>query len=238
MRKILLFFILLFTINAQSQNLQLHYDFGKDRKYLTSTFELFKLDKIGSTFIFIDFDYNLDKEKFPSLAYMEIARTFTVLNSPFSAHIEYNGGLMALQQGADPLALSINNAFLGGVEYGWLSSDFSKSFGLQVLYKYIAAKNPLSFQLTGVWNLDFHKGKFTLAGFADFWREDNLNFSLRNGQILSNPIGTKFVFMSEPQFWYNVTKQFSIGSEVEVGVNFGAIKGLEICPTMGVKWNI
>jgi len=32
---------------------------------------------------------------------------------------------------------------------------------------------PNSFQLTGVWYLDFAKGKLRFDGFADLWREKN-----------------------------------------------------------------
>ena len=49
----------------QAQNIQLHYDFGgalydKDlhgRPVLTSTVEMFKADKWGSTYFFVDMDY-------------------------------------------------------------------------------------------------------------------------------------------------------------------------------------
>ena len=57
----------------QAQNLQLHYDFWKGRQYLTSTVEMFKPDKHGSTFFFVDMDYDLSDAKV-KLAYWEIAR--------------------------------------------------------------------------------------------------------------------------------------------------------------------
>lgn len=50
---------------GKAQNVQLHYDFGgalydKDlhgRPVLTSTVEMFKADKWGSTYFFVDMDY-------------------------------------------------------------------------------------------------------------------------------------------------------------------------------------
>ena len=46
------------TIGAMAQtNLQVFYDFGKDRKQITTTFEMFKQDKWGDTFFFIDHDF-------------------------------------------------------------------------------------------------------------------------------------------------------------------------------------
>ena len=70
----------------QAQNLQLHFDprnslYG-DRidapiNYLTATFEMFKPDQWGSTFMFVDLDFNFD-ERNPGLAYAEIARAINL----------------------------------------------------------------------------------------------------------------------------------------------------------------
>lgn len=57
--------LLAVVICGKAQNVQLHYDFGgalydKDlhgRPVLTSTVEMFKADKWGSTYFFIDMDY-------------------------------------------------------------------------------------------------------------------------------------------------------------------------------------
>ena len=50
---------LAFSFAAKAQtNVQTFYDFGKDRKYVTTTFEMFKGDKFGDTFFFIDHYYN------------------------------------------------------------------------------------------------------------------------------------------------------------------------------------
>ena len=42
-------------------NAQLFYDFGSDRKFVTLTLEMFKQDKWGSTYFFVDHDFNYDK---------------------------------------------------------------------------------------------------------------------------------------------------------------------------------
>lgn len=42
-------------------NAQILYDFGNDRKYVTLTLEMFKQDKWGSTYFFVDHDFNYDK---------------------------------------------------------------------------------------------------------------------------------------------------------------------------------
>ncbi len=42
-------------------NAQVFYDFGSDRKFVTLTLEMFKQDKWGNTYFFVDHDFNYDK---------------------------------------------------------------------------------------------------------------------------------------------------------------------------------
>src|SRR5690606_41205685 len=74
--------------------------FGKDRKLITTTVEMFKPDKFGSTFFFIDMDYSSDARDVDnglSLAYWEIARAFKWNeNQKFMPRAEYNGGVLKL----------------------------------------------------------------------------------------------------------------------------------------------
>ncbi|MBP1677171.1 MAG: hypothetical protein H6Q20_1730 [Bacteroidetes bacterium] len=233
MKKVVIALLFFVSVASQAQtNLQVHYDLGKGRDYVTTTLEMFKPDKWGNTFFFVDVDYNGGTKNHPSLAYMEIARCLKFWDAPFSAHVEYNGGLFGLGSSYLP----INNAWLAGVDYGWHDKSFTKFLNLKLLYKTIQDKNDASFQITGVWTLNFFKNKLTLSGFADFWREDNVNFTNAQGDPIT-PTSTKFVFISEPQFWYNVTPNLSLGSEIEVASNFGSVNGLKVCPTLAAKWN-
>ena len=230
MKKILLLFLFLGTLSIYAQDVQLHYDLGKDRKYFTSTIEMFKPDKFGSTYFFIDMDYNVGDVKGVSMAYWEISRELKFWKTPLTWHVEYNGGFGQFISNDENHAFTINDAWLTGVAYEWNNSDFTKGFALQALYKYIRDKQNLSFQVTGVWQLFFFDKKLSLMGFADFWREDkDFNFD--------GTTDTKFIFLSEPQFWYNFTEHFSGGSEVELGNNFGSIKGFRVNPTVAVKYN-
>jgi hypothetical protein len=74
--------------------------------------------------------------------------------------------------------------------------------------------------------------KLTFDGFADFWREDNIVFDEND-----NPSETKYVFLTEPQIWYNFTENLSLGSEIELSSNFGTHKGFMVNPTLAAKWN-
>jgi hypothetical protein len=221
MKKFILSALILLPVLAKSQNIQLHYDMGKDRKYLTSTVEMFKPDKWGNTFFFIDMDYNANDNKGVSLAYFEIARCLKLGKSPFSLHVEYNGGFGA--GGNYAYSYAINNAWLGGLDYTWNNADFSKGFSLKALYKNIRQKDNGSFQLTGVWHANFLNNKVTFSGFADFWKEETAYGD--------------YIFLTEPQLWFNVTSNLSLGSEIELSNNFGGMDGFHVNPTIAGKWN-
>lgn len=220
MKKLILAVLVLVATVSQAQtNLQLHYDFTGGRNFLTSTIERFKPDANGSTFFFVDMNY--DKNG-PSEAYFEIARELKFWDGPFTAHVEYNGGLHS-QTGMN---FQINNAYLLGGSYSYNAKDFSKGFSFSAMYKLIQGNiEPHNFQLTGVWYMNFFKGKVSFTGFADFWREKSF-------------VNTTYTFLSEPQLWYNFNKTFSAGGEIEVGYNFANQAGLKVFPTLGVKCNL
>lgn len=226
-KKITFMLVLCACLGTYAQNIQMHYDFGhlmyddlEFRPKLTSTVEMFRPDKWGSTFFFVDMDYTADGV---TSAYWEIARELKFWEAPVSAHVEYNGGLAF-----------INNAYLFGPTYTFNSSDFTKGFSISAMYKYIQKNNsPNNFQLTATWYLHFVNQKLTFTGFADFWREEN---------PLAN---TSYVFLSEPQFWVNLNKfnfasddfNLSVGTEWELSNNFAGRRGFYFIPTFALKWS-
>jgi hypothetical protein len=225
---ILTLLLISMTPKVVAQNIQLHYDFG--RNAATTTVEMFRPDGGGSTFFFVDMDYTPKV----SGAYWEIAREFCFWQDSkvnwLSVHVEYNGGL-------NTVAGSFNNAILGGLTYSGHSKDWSKTWSLTASYKAIPGTIGLNgerqvnnFQITGVWNLDFFDHWLSFNGFADFWRE------ARPWQ------GTEYIFIAEPQLWVNLNKikgwdkiNLSLGTEVELSSNF-VQKGFSIMPTIAAKW--
>ena len=219
---------LLMAAGAQAQNIQVLYD--TDRGCVTSTVEMFRPDAYGSTYFFVD----IDASPKVSGAYWEISRELNFWQdtelSWLSAHLEYNGGL-------NTAAGSFNNCWLAGATYSGHSKDFSKTWSLSAMYKVIPGtigltgnKEAHSFQITGVWGIDFAKGWCTFSGFFDFWREPS---------IWQN---TNFIFISEPQFWVNLNKidgweniGLSVGGELELSANFVS-KGFHAIPAIGAKW--
>lgn len=228
-RFIALFAVCMFSsVQLFGQNIQLHYDMG--RKSFTSTVEMFKPDAGGSTFFFIDMDYDPRVKG----AYFELSRELCFWQeskaSWLSVHLEYNGGL-------DVINKSYNNAWLGGLTYSGHSGDWSKTWSLTASYKAIPGtvdamgkRQVSNFQVTGVWNLDFFDHWISFNGFFDFWRE------MRPWQ------DTEFIFLAEPQLWVNMNRiegweniNLSLGTELELSANFvGA--GFHAMPTVAAKW--
>ena len=240
-RKIVFMLVVLCVSSTalRSQNLQLHFDprnslygetSGSSINYLTATFEMYKPDKWGNTFMFADVDLSFNKMN-PGLVYTEIAREFKIGDFPLLPHIEYNGGL-GLVKGTG-IGFSIPAAYLAGAGYPFqLGSFFMNTY---VAYK-LNAFDELSHdaQWTVTWNASFAEGKVSLAGFMDLWTEDK---SFTEGPTAD---GKKFVFLSEPQIWFNITPNFSLGSEVELSYNFVnkfAESKFFAIPTLATKWN-
>ncbi len=229
MQKIIFLSLFIFSLVTKAQNLQVHYDFGTDRNHITTTFEMFKPDKLGSTFFFVDMDYSSNNVKGISLAYLEVARVLKTKKMPFGIHAEFNGGFGSYEKEGVNYSYTINNAALLGVDYTLTAKDFSKGISAKILYKYITDKHDASFQITTVWFLNFWKKKMTFKGFTDFWREDfDFNFDGKTD--------AKYVFLTEPQIWYHITNHFDVGGEIEFSNNFAGKSGFYTRPTFAVKW--
>ena len=223
------------ALTAQAQNIQLHYDFGRNiysgeeagRQKVTATLEQFKADEWGSWYYFVDLDFNRKELK---SAYTEISREFNLCKqSPFAIHVEYDGGLAS---GVG----SYQQAGLLGAAYNGHSEDFSKTWSVQLMYKHFFRdandnKAYSSAQLTGVWGLNFLDRRLTFAGFIDFWRGQKAN---GHGCL---------VILSEPQLWYNFNQHLSVGTEWEFSNNFvynsdaTSDKTFFWNPTVALKWN-
>lgn len=223
-------------------NAQLFYDFGSDREFVTLTLEMFKQDKWGNTYFFIDHDFNYDQHvKGPNLApggtYFEIARCLNFWQNSaiknLSLQVEYNGGITR--------SYPINNAWLVGLDYFIHSKDFKNTLNLKALYKNIQKKDSdVPMQFTVVWAMNdlFGVKGLKFDGFADFWWEDHAVDFRANGSCDTKST----VFITEPQLWYNVGQHFgcdnlSLGTEIELSNNFGSTGGFKCRPCLGVKWD-
>lgn len=221
-------------------NFQTFYDFGKNRKHVTTTLEGYYGDKWGDTFFFIDYDFNNPnptepakyKRVLPGSSYFEIARGLNFWKetalADLSAHVEYNGGIGFPSQN-----------FLFGANYCLHNDDFSNVFTFELMYKTFSkgTSSDIPVQFTFVWGMQdlFGVTGLRFSGFADIWGENVVNF--REGADKKD----KFVFISEPQIWYNVGRHFGvdnlhIGGEIELSMNFAGYHGFLARPCLGTKW--
>jgi hypothetical protein len=149
-----------------------------------------------------------------------------------SAHVEYNGGVGFGNQN-----------FLFGANYLLHNSDFSNVFTFELLYKTFCgnASSDLPLQFTFVWGMQdlFGIEGLRFSGFMDVWGE-NTPYWYGDKNPLEAEEG-KFVFLSEPQLWYNIGSvfgcdNFHIGTEIELSYNFAGCSGFYVRPCLGTKW--
>lgn len=229
---------------AKAQNIQVLYDFGrylypevqKDRSRMTMTVEQQSIDRFGDTFYFVDMNF-LDQGAVS--ANWKFMRNLRFWKGPLSWHVRYDGGLRFINANApEPVgsrAVSLNDAFMTGVTYKYLSPSRRTMLSLSPLYKYIKGiDNPHNYELCGVWKLSSPTGLFTATGFFSWWHQQDK----RPGW------NKEFKFMSQPQFWCNLNKvkgvasdfNLSVGTEVRVSKNIDAPQWI-VAPTLALKWS-
>jgi len=220
MKKIITMVVFLAAFNLSAQNFQFHYDFV--REHPTLTFEMFKPDKYGNTFTFVDFDFNADAGI--SQAYFELARVLKTEKMPVGLHVEFNGGLgngdFDGDGGLD--GYTLNNAWIFGANYS--KSNAVWGFSAYAGYKAFKDAGKANYQVTGTWYWNIIANRLTFIGFADLWSENGLS--------------EKTIFLTEPQFWFHLNKSFSLGGEVEISNNFAGYNDFKVRPTVAIKWNI
>lgn len=261
MKKNLLFVaLLLCAVGVKAQvNIQEMYDFN--RGHFTTTLEMFKADKWGSTFFFNDIYHPNDV--IPDGYYTEISRSINFWKgtalAPLSLHAEWNGGQYA------------TNSWLFGIEYFLHSADYRNTLTLELMYKEIRgiATDYTPLQFTVVWGMQDLLGidGLSFSGFLDIWGESNtwvvppttggyplvIAKNSKDDPFATPSVETTdWVLLAEPQLWYNIGRHFgcpnlNIGGEVEIAYNFTGgyhpfdsyyeNKGLTVAPCLGVKWN-
>ena len=105
------------------------------------------------------------------------------------------------------------------------------------------ATSDLPLQFTFVWGMQdiFGIKGLRFSGFADFWGEDTKFWYGETEVSKQTAEAGKFIFLSEPQLWYNIGQHFgcenlNIGTEIELSYNFAGCKGFYCRPCIGTKW--
>jgi hypothetical protein len=234
MKHLLLLICLLAPVAVSGQNAQLHYDFGKERKFYTATFEMFRPDTLGSTFWFIDLDFDFPgKPRSMSSAYLEFSREFYLpwlkncrAWKELAFHAEYDDGFGAYGDSSAVMnAFSFNSVFLTGFSYPVHIGNVTLS--TQWLLRLPRGMNRPDFQFTVVWYQPLFRNRVLFTGFADLWSQDKL----------ADTQHKELVFQTEPQLWYLLNTHLAVGGEVEISRNFPyGPNPWQACPTLGVRW--
>ncbi len=224
MKKYIIWLIICFAGSLAAQNLQVHYDFGKDREYVTTTLEMFKPDEYGATFFFVDMDYDYPGNQSMSMGYWEFAR---YINLPFvpglSATVQYNDGVMAIPDDeGSTFAIPLGHAWLAGLTYP-IDLKFI-TLNTELLYRYQWGSDNPDMQITFVWFKSLFNDKIHFTGYWDIWTQDDFSGEKQT------------IIQTEPQLWYILGKHLAIGSEVEISKNFLPYEGWQFMPTCGLKW--
>jgi hypothetical protein len=233
MKKIIVLVVILVPVISKSQNIQLHYDFANDRKFYTATFEMFRPDTLGSTFWFMDLDFNFPgSPRSMSAAYLEISRDFYIpylrRNPAFdqlTLHLEYNDGFTAFEEEDSKLAAAtFNNVLLTGFSHPVRIGKIILT--TQWLLRIPRDTDSPDFQFTLIWYQPILKGKVLIAGYGDIWSQDKPDANEK-----------EMIFQTEPQLWYMFTPKLGIGSEVEINKNFPfGPEPWRIRPTLAFRW--
>ena len=219
-----------FAANAQT-NIQSFYDFG--RGYATSTVEMFKGDKFGDTFFFLDHYYSTaDQRKNGTSSaingsYFEIERGINFWQDSnlkdLSGHVEYDGSTWGA------------GVWCFGAKYFLHSADYSKTFTIALMYDLHVGVGSadVPIKLTGVWGLNdlFGLKGLVFKGFIDVWG---------NNSFFLDGSTAKFSVLTEPQLWFNLGSVFDnhldVGGEVELSYNFAGNKGFKCNTCAGLRW--
>lgn len=220
------------TLESSAQykntNIQLHYNWGnhmykelRNQHDIFATIEHASIDKWGKNYGFVDM---LMGQNGMRSAYTELSRELKFWDAPFSAHIEYNGGLSNYS--------AFNNVYLAGPSYSYVNAKKNLTLSAMALYRHDQKmEKPHNFQFTGVWSWTSWNRLWTLNGFVDLWTMDLKD---RNHMVM----------LAQPQLWFNLNQvvgfsdyfNLSIGTEIQLSYNFVAPDKFYAQPTAAIKW--
>ena len=194
-------------------NAQVLYDFGSDRKFVTLTLEMFKQDKWGNTYFFVDHDVEYNGG---------ITKNYPI-NNAWLFGVEY---FMHDKSFKNTLTLQALYKTIRKTDQN-VPMQFTAVWGCKDIF--------------GVKGLNFSGfADFWWENHSSF-KDKHGNMKLdKDGKPEFTTEHT--VFTSEPQLWYNVGQHFgcnnlSVGGEVEISNNFGSNAGFMVRPCLGAKWD-
>ena len=144
--------------------------------------------------------------------------------------VEYNGGL-GIAEGTQ-YGYYINNAFLLGGQYPFQWENDWQSMSLCYRYN-VFTKPSHDLQLSLYWGKNFWQDDFRFSGnFVLLTQNKN------TGDVSTVHLsGKKILFWGQPQIWYNVTKTFSIGTQITMYYHiYSYSENMLFYPTVAIKF--
>ena len=234
--KQLLLLSLLLTFPITAQQLQMVYDIRGSidpelnaKNFPTVVFEYLKeKDSMGSFLIKVQTDLSGENGS-PGQTFIQATKKFRYWKSKHSLFVNYSGGL-----GVAPPSFGffINNSYGVGLSY---PIELEGTFiVLEAGYRYNAFDKASH---DGQFTFYFWKGLFDyrlgISGTFVWWTE-NRN---RGNEFTQGLNGKKLVLFADPQVWYKIKDNWSIGSRVNVFYRLlNDNKAFQFYPTFGLKY--
>jgi hypothetical protein len=237
MKILLLSALLLFTVAAFPQNLQLHYDIRHSiephlnpSNFPTFSFEYFKnIDTInkGSFLLKLQADLN-GKNNNVGQVYTQISQSIKFWKPKVFLSFNYSGGL-GVTAGYSGYYLA--NSYGIGLSYPF---QLNKTwFAVNLIFRYEAFDKPsYDPQLTLYFGSGFFNYKIFTGGSFVFWSENRD----QGNDFTKDLKGKKFAFFGDPQIWFKIKNGFSVGSRINVYYHLLTNGNeIQVYPTIGVK---
>jgi hypothetical protein len=242
MKNLILFIVSILPVSLFSQNLQLHYDFRhmidpahNSRNFPTIYFEYFKAQndtssfiKPGAFFIKMETDLQGDGDNIGK-AFIQTSQTFRFWKPKIYLSLQYSGGLGVTEP--KQYSYYINNGISLGPSYlfQWKGAYFSTS----IYYTYNMLKRPShDFLYTFYWGKGFWNYKMEFAGDVELY---TLNKNTGDN-FTKNLKGKTVSFFGEPQVWFKIHKDFSLGSKILLYYHVITTENLfELYPTIAAR---
>ncbi len=231
----MLFLPLLLYCDVKGQNLQLHYDFRHsidpglhDNNFPSLSFEYFNENDSTGSFLFkMQADFNGENSN-QGQTFLQVTKNLRYWEPLFSLALSYSGGL-----GVSPPSLGyhIANSFGVGLAYplSWKAYLVYSQLG----YRYNAFANPShDLQFTLYFWMGFFNYRLQVSGSIVSWTQ-NRNMGTVQTRDLE---GKKFAFFGDPQLWFKVSRQLSIGTRLNLFFHVLTDENsLQLYPTLGLK---
>ncbi|WP_431214864.1 DUF5020 family protein [Puia sp. P3] len=232
MQRLLLILIASASLMTQAQNLQLHYDFRhtvspaqNPRNFTTLYFEYWKKQDSGRSVVkprsflfkteadFYGAGNNIGK------FFLQVSQSLRFWKPKIYLALQYSGGAGITEP--KQYSYYISNTFSAGLEYPfqwkgvWLTS--------QLYLRYTPSSvDPL---FTLYWWKGFLHYRLEIAGDFSIWTQNT------NGR-------KRIYFFAEPQLWYKLLEQLSLGTKLTLYRPSDTNGPLQIAPTIAARWRL